>query len=73
MWDKERIVELLKAAVGRGRHLKFGKAASVVVFRKQLQDNYTKHTAYHSISLPSGMRILVESLAAVLLDAAAER
>jgi len=72
-WDKERIVRLTKAAIGKGRHPSVWKRASGVVIRKPGKDDYTQLKAYHSISLLSCMGKVVEKVVAELLSDEAER
>jgi len=72
-WDKERIVEVAKAAVQTGRHPAVWKLPSGVVIRKPGKDDYTKLKAYRSISLLSCMGKVIEKVVAELLAEQAER
>jgi len=72
-WDKERIVELAKAAVWTVRHPAVWKWASEVVIRKPGKDDYTKFKAYCSISLLSCMGKVIEKVVAELLAEEAEQ
>jgi len=72
-WEKERIVEIAKAAVKTGRHPAVWKRASGVVFRNPGNDDSTKLTAYRSISQLRCIGKVVETVVAELLAEEAER
>jgi hypothetical protein len=72
-WDKERIVRLMRAAIGTGRHPAVWKRASGVVIRQSGKDDYTKLKAYGSILLLSCMGKEVEKVAMELLPEQAEK
>jgi len=72
-WDKERIVELPKAAVGTGRHPAVWKWACWVAIRRPGKHNYTEIFTCRSISLLSSIAKVVGKVVAELPVEEAER
>jgi hypothetical protein len=72
-WDKKRIVELVKSAIWRCRHPAVWKRVSGVVIRKPGKDDYTKLTAFCSISLLSCIGKVIGNVVAELLPEEAEK
>lgn len=75
LWEREkkRILELLKAVVGTGRHRAMWKWASEVVIPKAGMDDYMKLMAYRSISLLCCMGKVIEEVVAELMGEEDER
>jgi hypothetical protein len=66
-------VGLTKVAIRTGRHTAAWKLARGVVIHKHGKDNYTKLKAYHSMSLLSWMRKVLEKVVTELLSEEAQR
>jgi hypothetical protein len=73
MWDKQRIVGLMKATIRTGRHPAVWKRVRGVEIRKPGKDDYTQLKAHRSISLLSCTGKVVEKVVAELLSEEAER
>ena len=65
-WHRDRFVRLMRAAIRTRRHPTVWKRAISVVIRKPGKDDYTKETAYRSISWLSCQGKRVEKVAAGL-------
>jgi len=72
-WDRQRMVQLVRACIRLGYHLKLWKTARGIVIPKPGKPDYTKVRAYRVISLLDVIGKLVERTAAHLIADHLER